>query len=165
MGNTSCYKYDHRGRKIAEWGTAIQPACFGYDEADNMTTLTTFRDEPASNEDGSPCQSTEGAAAGSTTQPIQWSSEFHDSELALVYYNYRHYNPVDGRWGSRDFIHANNLYNFCNNDSILSSDYIGLWQNVNGDTLYKAGSKDTLFGLAKNLDNNKVWESFNGMLN
>ncbi len=43
MGNTSCYKYDVRGRKIAEWGTAIQPACFGYDELNNMTTLRTFR--------------------------------------------------------------------------------------------------------------------------
>ncbi len=43
MGNTSCYKYDARGRKIAEWGTAIQPACFGYDDMDNMTTLRTFR--------------------------------------------------------------------------------------------------------------------------
>ena len=43
MGNTSCYKYDHRGRKIAEWGTALQPACFGYDDMDNMTTLHTFR--------------------------------------------------------------------------------------------------------------------------
>jgi len=31
QGNTACYKYDHRGRKIAEWGTALQPACFGYD--------------------------------------------------------------------------------------------------------------------------------------
>ena len=43
MGNTSFYKYDHRGRKIAEWGTAIQPACFGYDDMGNMTTLRTFR--------------------------------------------------------------------------------------------------------------------------
>ena len=43
MGNTACYKYDARGRKIAEWGTAIQPACFGYDEMDNMTSLRTFR--------------------------------------------------------------------------------------------------------------------------
>ena len=43
-------------------------------------------------------------ATGSTTQPIQWSSEFYDSELALVYYNYRHYNPVDGRWLSMGFI-------------------------------------------------------------
>ena len=31
QGNTACYKYDHRGRKIAEWGTALQPACYGYD--------------------------------------------------------------------------------------------------------------------------------------
>ncbi len=43
MGNTSCYKYDARGRKIAEWGTALQPVCFGYDDMDNMTTLRTFR--------------------------------------------------------------------------------------------------------------------------
>ena len=43
MGNTSCYRYDARGRKVAEWGTAIQPACFGYDEMDNMVTLSTFR--------------------------------------------------------------------------------------------------------------------------
>ncbi len=43
MGNTSCYKYDARGHKIAEWGTALQPACFGYDDMDNMTTLRTFR--------------------------------------------------------------------------------------------------------------------------
>ena len=42
-GNTVCYKYDHRGRKIAEWGTALQPACFGYDELNNMTSLRTFR--------------------------------------------------------------------------------------------------------------------------
>ncbi|MBE6436037.1 MAG: RHS repeat protein, partial [Akkermansiaceae bacterium] len=43
QGNTACYKYDHRGRKIAEWGTALQPACFGYDELNNMTSLRTFR--------------------------------------------------------------------------------------------------------------------------
>ena len=43
MGNTSCYKYDLRGRKIAEWGTALQPACFAYDDMNNMTSLRTFR--------------------------------------------------------------------------------------------------------------------------
>ncbi len=41
-------------------------------------------------------------AGGDVTQPIQWSSEFHNDELALVYYNYRHYNPMDGRWIGRD---------------------------------------------------------------
>ena len=42
------------------------------------------------------------SASGSVTQPIQWSSEFNDTELGLIYYNYRHYNPVDGRWMGRD---------------------------------------------------------------
>lgn len=43
LGNTSCYKYDLRGRKIAEWGTAQHPACFAYDDMNNMTSLRTFR--------------------------------------------------------------------------------------------------------------------------
>ena len=43
LGGTVCYSYDIRGRKIAEYGTAIQPACFAYDEADRMVALTTFR--------------------------------------------------------------------------------------------------------------------------
>ncbi|WP_290505165.1 RHS repeat domain-containing protein, partial [Akkermansia sp.] len=43
LGGTTCYSYDIRGRKIAEYGTAIQPACFAYDEADHMVALTTFR--------------------------------------------------------------------------------------------------------------------------
>ena len=40
---TTCYSYDIRGRKTAEYGTAIQPACFAYDEADRTVALTTFR--------------------------------------------------------------------------------------------------------------------------
>ncbi len=40
---TTCYSYDIRGRKTAEYGTAIQPACFAYDEADRIVALTTFR--------------------------------------------------------------------------------------------------------------------------
>ncbi|MEI3559508.1 MAG: RHS repeat-associated core domain-containing protein [Akkermansia muciniphila] len=43
LGGTVCYSYDIRGRKTAEYGTAIQPACFAYDEADRMVSLTTFR--------------------------------------------------------------------------------------------------------------------------
>ena len=44
----------------------------------------------------------EATAEGDVTQPIQWSSEYSDEELGLVYYNYRHLNPLDGRWISRD---------------------------------------------------------------
>lgn len=83
MGNTACYKYDIRGRKIAEWGTALQPACFDYDDMDNMTMMMTFRGTPETNADGSPSQSGEGAAAGDVTT---WS--FHPAtglELSKTY--------------------------------------------------------------------------------
>lgn len=30
--------------------------------------------------------------------PFRFSGEYADDELGLVYYNYRYYNPQDGRW-------------------------------------------------------------------
>ena len=59
-------------------------------------------------------------ASGDVTQPFQWSSEHYDSELDLVYYNYRHYSPSLGRFLSRDPIEEQgglNLDAFVGNDS------------------------------------------------
>ena len=67
-------------------------------------------------------------ASGDVNQPIQWSSEYYDNELALVYYNYRHYNPTDGRWINRDPIAeqgGRNLYGFVGNKTIIFVDCIG----------------------------------------
>ena len=59
-------------------------------------------------------------------QPLRWSSEYHDTELGLVYYNYRHYNPVMGRWMGRDEIEVlENLTRYCHNSPILHIDYNG----------------------------------------
>ena len=66
---------------------------------------------------------------GNLTQPLQWSSEYADSELGLVYYNYRHYNPRDGRWISRDPIGelgGKNLYGFVGNSILYQVDFLGL---------------------------------------
>ena len=56
--------------------------------------------------------------SGNTWQPIQWSSEHNDVELGLEYYNYRHYNPMDGRWLGRDVVseiyHINITHNILN---------------------------------------------------
>lgn len=52
----------------------------------------------------------------------------NDKELALVYYNYRHYNPADGRWINRDLIAERagwNLYNFVNNKPNILFDVDG----------------------------------------
>ncbi len=66
--------------------------------------------------------------SGDVTQPIQWSSEYYDNELALVYYNYRHYNLTDGRWINRDPIAEQggwNLYTFVGN-KLKAHDVLGL---------------------------------------
>lgn len=66
---------------------------------------------------------------GSTTQPLQWSSEYADTELGLVYYNYRHYNPLNGRWCGRDFISEKevmNLYKAFADMPFSVSDELGL---------------------------------------
>ena len=71
----------------------------------------------------------EATAEGDVTQPIQWSSEYSDEELGLVYYNYRHLNPHDGRWISRDPIEEQggwNLFAFVNNNGIINIDLLGL---------------------------------------
>ena len=67
----------------------------------------------------------EVTADGDVTQPIQWSSEYNDTETALVYYNYRHYNPLDGKWVARDVVNKKD-YIFCNNSPYYKIDITGL---------------------------------------
>lgn len=40
--------------------------------------------------------------AEASANPFRFSSDYHDDETGLVYYNYRHYSPKLGRWISRD---------------------------------------------------------------
>ena len=59
---------------------------------------------------------------------FRFSCEYMDDELGLIYYNYRHLNPNDGRWISRDPIMEQggwNLFAFVNNNGIINFDYLG----------------------------------------
>ncbi len=68
----------------------------------------------------------EVTASGSVTQPIQWSSEFYDEELGMVYYNYRYYNPEIGKWNQYDKLYDDyNNYLFSSNLPVLISDILG----------------------------------------
>lgn len=58
---------------------------------------------------------------------FRFSSEYLDDDLGLVYYNYRYYNVLDGRWINRDPMAENagfNLYCFVNNTFLI--DWLGL---------------------------------------
>ena len=66
-----------------------------------------------------------------TCNPFRFSSEYSDDILGLIYYNFRHYVPDDGRWSCLDIIEdvvGKNLYSFVDNFSMSSSDYLGLKQ-------------------------------------
>lgn len=78
--------------------------------------------------------------------PFRFSTKYHDDETGLVYYGYRFYDPVFGRWLSRDPIKENgglNLYGFVRNSSVCSWDFLGLFGSgkmYNG--VYFAGHSD-----------------------
>ena len=72
-----------------------------------------------------------GASTTSTLSinPFQFSSEYADDNLHLVYYNYRHYNAETGKWITRepfDEDEAFGLYNMLKNGVASKSDWLGL---------------------------------------
>src|SRR5690606_26062226 len=68
-----------------------------------------------------------GAQAGAFAH--RFSTKPRDEETGLYYYGYRYYDPVTGRWPSRDPIEEKgglNLYGFIENNGISRTDFIGL---------------------------------------
>ena len=62
--------------------------------------------------------------------PFRFSSEYFDEKLGMISYNFRHYNPLDGRWITRDPIGEKggaNLYVLLNNAATAIFDYAGLY--------------------------------------
>lgn len=99
-------------RKNATWYT------YGHDLTKNVTELYKTDGSIATAYDYTPFGA---VTAVGPEQPLQWSSEVYDVELGMVYYNYRHYNPMDGRWIGRDFINLINsrinIHNYFNINS------------------------------------------------
>ena len=124
--------------------------CYGWDFNKNVTEVFDARGTLAATYDYSPYGIV--GSTGNLVQPVQWSSEMNDEELALVYYNYRYYNPADGRWINRDPIEQfdlsdiinssnndpiKNYYNFNKNRQPYTIDNLGLFSwvpNINPKT-------------------------------
>ena len=93
-------------------------------------------------------------SANGVYQPIQWSSEYNDTELGLVYYNYRYYSYSKGRWITRDPMDiqdGNNIYVYLHNLEPYSTDYLGT-STILDDYLWIGGkcfnnSKNTEYAL------------------
>jgi len=70
------------------------------------------------------------ASSGSySSQPYQWSSKEFHQPCGMVYYLYRFYNPVLGRWVNRDPIEEAggiNMFGFVSNSPVRLFDPLGL---------------------------------------
>ena len=67
--------------------------------------------------------------ASAEANPFRFSSEYAEDDTATVYYNYRHYEPVMGRWMSEDIlgdIAGRNHYAFLEN-LISAVDHLGMY--------------------------------------
>ena len=111
---TLYYAHDLRKNVVSLFdGKGLRRASYQYDPYGNITSM-------------------EGDMA--EENPFRFSSEHHDEDLGLVYYNYRHYNPTDGRWTSRDPIAEKggwNLYGFVGNRIMDRLDQLGLYTLIN----------------------------------
>ena len=109
-------------------------------------------------------------ASAPSENPFGFSSEFYDSSLGLVYYNYRHYNPLISRWLRRDLVFQLNPYEYqgtlshpdflgltpCCTICVYSAIDIATLDNLNGPlSLYEGFSGHTWFTIEdrKNEDN------------
>ena len=121
---------------------------YSFDQAKNVTELFDSAGGIAAAYDHGPFgedMAATGSAAG--LNPLRFSSEVWDGALALVCYNWRHYNPLDGRFISRDPIGERgglNLYGFVGNDPVNRWDALGLFtivgkaENFSHDEIQKA---------------------------
>lgn len=115
--------------------------------------------------------------AWASAMPFRYSSEYRDEDLGLIYYNYRHYNPRDGRWISRDSIGEEGgecVYGFVENQVIWVTNLIVLRQTYESKKEAILAAKDIVlqammekynqlkdYGLVENHSNSwpKVWKN------
>lgn len=90
--------------------------------------------------------------------PFRFSTKFFDDETGLLYYGYRHYSPVLGRWLNRDPIGEEggfNLYGFVQNNPTTYSDLFGL-------ALYAFDGTGTIYETRTNIA--ILYDSYRGSL-
>ena len=116
VGTTFRYypTYDGNGN-VSEYinsnlsGAAMLAAHFEYDPFGNLTA---------------------GTAANAEAFPYRFSTKPQDPVTGMLYYGYRWYDPLTGRWPSRDPIEEEggvNIYEFVGNSSVGRRDRLGLY--------------------------------------
>ena len=102
-------------------------AYYAHDGNKNVSEIVASDNEMAAHYEYAPFGAlTVSRGTFAAANPWRFSSEFAEDDTATVYYNYRHYEPVTGRWLQRDPIGErfnSLLYGYSNR---LDTDYLGM---------------------------------------
>lgn len=109
---------------LARWNLYM----YGFDFNKNVTELFDDSGEIVTKYDYEPYGEVTETGDITGTNSLQFSSEFHDEETTLIYYNCRTLNVSEGRWNEREPLgetFSKNLYQFVNNSPTLFFDMKG----------------------------------------
>ena len=116
-------------RPLVFYNSNAQPQYYTHDGNKNVSDLTDSTQLLTAHYEYTPfgaLLSSSGTSA--ITNPFRFSSEYADNTLGLVYYNYRHYMSILGRWSIYDYIEeliSANLFLMNDNNCINKYDYLG----------------------------------------
>ena len=109
------------------WFSGTATAYYTHDGNKNVSEVLSANSETIARYDYAPFGAVTARHGTSTIDnPWRFSSEYADDDTAMIYYNYRHYDAVMGRWMSRDKVEDNNDLIFVRNNPILHNDILGL---------------------------------------
>jgi len=123
------------------WNYGPSSAYYAHDGNKNVSEVIAANGDVSAHYEYAPFGAvTASVGASSAANPWRFSSEYAEDDTATVYYNYRHYNPLEGRWTSRDFVDEriwdDNTYLFLAN--VLGDfDVLGLRRSVQWQDFWK----------------------------
>jgi RHS repeat-associated protein len=112
-------------------GTPTNNFFIGYDGNANVTILVNTADggNGANYEYGPFGETIRSTGAFTKGNQIRFASKWQDDESDFLCYGFRYYNPLDGKWLSRDPLGENggaNLYAYVQNNGVDKGDILGL---------------------------------------
>ena len=111
------------------WKRGTSVAYYTHDGNKNVSEVIDSNNDVAAHYEYAPFGAlTVSRGASAAANPWRFSSEYAEDDTATVYYNYRHYEPVMGRWLGRDPIEEEgsvNLWGFVDNTPLDGVDALG----------------------------------------
>ena len=112
------------------WNCGVSLAYYAHDGNKNVSEVIAANGDVAAHYEYAPFGAvTASVGEHASLNPWRFSSEYAEDDTATLYYNYRHYEPVTGRWLRRDPIGEEGgcgLYVCLENQLGIAVDWLGL---------------------------------------